>query len=148
MAVATLTVPSADGAVLHHPLRSQLARFAVIGTGSTVLNLALLAVLHAPLGAQLANLVGLTVSTVANTAANRAWTFGVRGGEGMARHHLQSLVVFALTWALSSAALGILASAWPHASTAATVLVVAAANAVSTVARFAAMRTWIFRAHT
>ena len=145
MAASTLAAPSVVGAVLPSPLRGQLARFAVIGAGSTVLNLSLLAVLHAPLGAQLANLVGLTVSTVANTAANRAWTFGVRGGEGMARHHLQSLVVFALTWGLSSGALGLLASEWPQASTAATVAVVAAANAVSTVVRFAAMRTWIFR---
>lgn len=49
--------------------------------------------LTTPVGAQTPNLVGLLVSTVVNTAANRAWTFGVRGGNGPARHHVQSLVV-------------------------------------------------------
>ena len=127
------------------PLGGQLARFAVIGAGSTLLDLLLLAVLHAPLGAQTANLVALAVSTVANTAANRAWTFRLRGGEGIARQHLQSLLVFALTWALSAGALGVLTLLWPQASTALFVAVVAVANAVSTVVRFAAMRTWIFR---
>ena len=130
------------------PLGGQLARFAVIGAGSTALNLVLLAVLHAPLGAQLANVVALALSTVANTAANRSWTFGLRGGEGVARQHLQSMLVFVLTWGLSSGALGLLALFSPQASTPstmATVVVVAAANAVSTVLRFAAMRAWIFR---
>jgi len=117
---------------LRTPLRtrlgSQLARFALIGAGSTALNLALLAALHAPLGAQGANVVGLAVSTVANTAANRAWTFQVRGGGGMARQHLQSMLVFALTWALSSGALALLTGFWPHASTTVTVAVVALAT--------------------
>ncbi len=140
--------PAAAGLLrvrLAGPLKGQLVRFAVIGVGSTVLNLALLAALHAPLGAQTANVVALALSTVANTAANRAWTFGLRGGAGLARHHLQSMLVFALTWALSAGALALLAAAVPAPSTAATVAVVALANAVSTVARFAAMRTWIFR---
>jgi putative flippase GtrA len=133
---------------LTSPLGGRLLRFAVIGVGSTVLNLGLLALLHAPLGAQAANLVGLVVSTVANTAANRAWTFGVRGAGGMARQHLQALAVFGLTWALSSGALLLLTALDPQASTVAAVLVVAAANLVSTVVRFAAMRTWIFRTGT
>ena len=90
-------------------------------------------------------LVGLVVSTVANTAANRAWTFQVRGTEQMARQHVQALVVFAITWVSSSLALELLAVAWPQASTLTTVAVVGAANAVSTVARFTAMRSWIFR---
>ncbi len=133
---------------LASPLGGQLARFAVIGVGSTALNLGLLALLHAPLGAQAANLVGLVVSTLANTAANRAWTFGVRGSDGLARHHLQGLAVFGLTWGLSSGALVLLTTLDPHAATTAAVLVVAAANLVSTVARFGAMRSWIFRGRT
>ncbi len=137
---------AASGAAGVRPgLRGQLTRFALIGAGSTALNLSVLAVLTAPLGAQPANLVGLVVSTVGNTAANRAWTFQVRGRQRLARQHLQALVVFAFTWACSSAALALLAASWPHASTLTTVAVVAAANAVSTVARFTAMRSWIFR---
>jgi putative flippase GtrA len=146
MAATTLVTPLESAAPLtRHRLRGQVARFAVIGLGSTAVHLGLLAVLTGPLGAQVANLVGLVVSTVANTAANRAWTFQIRGTEQMARQHLQALVVFAITWACSSLALELLALAWPQASTVTTVVVVGAANAVSTVARFTAMRSWIFR---
>src|SRR5689334_2085234 len=105
-----MTAPPEPG--VRHRLRGQVARFAVIGAVSTALHLGLLAVLTTPLGAQPANLVGLVVSTVANTAANRAWTFQVRGTERMARHHLQALVVFAITWATSSAALALLEVVW------------------------------------
>jgi uncharacterized membrane protein len=63
----------------------------------------------------------------------------------MARQHLQALVVFAITWITTSGALELLALVWPGASTLVSVAVVAAANAVSTVARFTAMRSWIFR---
>ncbi len=126
-------------------LRSQVGRFAVIGAGCTVLNLALLALLTAPLGAQTANFAGLLISTVVNTAANRAWTFGVHGGGGLARHHVQSLMVFGVSWCASSAALALLALHSAHPSTLATVATVAGANALSTVVRFAAMRSWIFR---
>jgi putative flippase GtrA len=147
MAATTVVAPSLASAPLtRHGLRGQVARFAVIGAGSTAIHLGVLAALTGPVGAQVANLIGLVVSTVANTAANRAWTFQVRGREQMARQHLQALVVFAITWACSSAALELLAVGWPHASTATTVAVVGVANAVSTVARFTAMRSWIFRA--
>ena len=98
MAATTLvTSLESAGPLTRHRLRGQVARFAVIGVGSTVLHLGLLAALTGPFGAQVANLVGLVVSTVANTAANRAWTFQVRGTEQMARQHLQALVVFAHT---------------------------------------------------
>ncbi len=145
-AVVVTSLESSGSALARHGFRGQVARFAVIGAGSTVLHLSLLAVLTGPLGVQVANLVGLVISTVANTAANRAWTFQLRGREQMGRQHLQALVVFAITWACSSAALELLAVAWPHASTLTTVAVVGLANAVSTVARFTAMRGWIFRA--
>jgi putative flippase GtrA len=142
VAVAVVTP---DTVVVDRGLRGQLVRFAAIGAASTVLHLGLLALLTAPLGTQPANLVGLVVSTVGNTAANRLWTFQVRGRDQLGRQHLQALLVFALTWACSSVALELLAVAWPHASTLTTVAVVGSTNAVSTVARFTAMRSWIFR---
>ena len=129
-------------------LRRQLLRFGTIGIVSTVLHLGMLAVLAAPLGAQVANAVALLVATLANTAANRAWTFGVRGTQALGRHHAQALVVFAITWVATSGALALVAIAWPQASTTVTVLAVAVANVLSTVARFAAMRGWIFRSAT
>lgn len=126
-------------------MRSQLVKFATIGAICTALNLGLLAILARPLGTQLANFVALLLSTVVNTAANRAWTFGVRGGQGLARHHLQSLGIFALTWAATSGALALLGRVDPGASTLVMVGAVALANVVSTVVRFVAMRVWIFR---
>lgn len=126
-------------------LCGQLTRFAAVGVVCTVVNLGLFAGLHAPLGTQLGNVVALLVATLLNTAVNRRWTFGVRGSEGIARHHLQSLSIFAVTWAFSSGALALLARWTPHASTTLAVLTVAAANVVSTAVRFVAMRTWIFR---
>ena len=56
-------------------------------------------------GAQVANLVALLLTAVANTAANRRLTFGVRGRGGAARHQAQGLVVFALGLALTSGSL-------------------------------------------
>lgn len=139
--VVTVTRPAGRSG----PLGGQLARFAAVGVVCTVVNLGLFAVLHAPLGAQLGNVVALLLATVLNTAANRRWTFGVRGSGGIAKHHLQSLTIFAVTWAVSSGALALLALWTPHASTTLAVLTVAAANVVSTAVRFVAMRTWIFR---
>ena len=154
--VATERIESTDGivstertrvGVVDRPrLGDQLARFAAIGVASTVVNLGLFALLHAPLGTQLSNVVALLVATVLNTAANRWWTFEVRGPDGIARHHLQSLTIFAVTWAFSSGALALLAVWTPHASTTFAALTIAAANVVSTALRFVAMRSWIFRA--
>src|SRR6478752_6928698 len=76
-AVVVTPLESSGTALARYGFRGQVARFAVIGAGSTVLHLSLLAVLTGPLGVQVANLVGLVISTVANTAANRAWTFEI-----------------------------------------------------------------------
>ena len=46
--------------------------------------------------------MALLLTAVANTAANRRFTFGVRGQAGRARHQLQGLAVFGLGLALTS----------------------------------------------
>ncbi|GAA1876014.1 GtrA family protein [Lapillicoccus jejuensis] len=123
----------------------KLGRFATIGVASTVLNLGLLALLHRPLGDQVANLVALVVSTLFNTAANRWWTFEVRGREGMGRHQVQGLLVFLLTWGLTSGALKLLDVLVDRPATIAVVAVVALGNVVATVVRYVAMQRWIFK---
>ena len=60
-------------------LTGQLMRFAAVGVASTLAYLALYALLRTGVGPQTANLVALLVTAVANTAANRRLTFGVRG---------------------------------------------------------------------
>jgi putative flippase GtrA len=127
-------------------LRRQVIRFAGVGVVSTVLHLGLFAILvGAGMSSQLANGLSLVVGTLANTAANRSWTFGVTGRERVVTHHGQALVVFAITWAATSVALSLLAALAPGTGAVGQTVVVAMANAVSTVARFVAMRSWIFR---
>ena len=60
---------------------------------STLAYLLLFLVFRAPLGAQAANFTALLVTAIANTAINRRFTFGVRGG-GALRHQAQGLLVF------------------------------------------------------
>lgn len=126
----------------------QLQRFAAVGVASTAVHLGLFAVLSSGVGsAQVANLAALLVATVANTALNRRWTFGIHG-RGAARHQLQGLVIFALTWLVTAGALGLLHLVAATAPTSVATAVVAAATAASTVARFLVMRSWIVRPPT
>ncbi len=127
-------------------LRAQVLRFAGVGALSTVLHLGLFALLALALPVQIANLLGLVIAAVANTALNRGWTFDVHGREGAARAQAQGLVVFLLTWAVSGCALALLQSGYPGAPTWAQTAVVATANVLSTAVKFTAMRRWIFRA--
>ncbi|MGE9807193.1 glycosyltransferase [Janibacter sp. G1551] len=124
-------------------------RFGIVGAATTVLHLALFALLTSGaigggVGSQTANVVALLLSTIVNTAANRRWTFGIRGPGSALRHHLQALGVFAVTWGLTAAALAGLHAFWGDAPTAVETVVVGVANVVSTVVKFAAMRAWIF----
>lgn len=123
----------------------QLTRFAAVGVASTVVHLGLFAALVPAVGStQAANLVALLVATVANTALNRRWTFGVQGA-GAVRHQLQGLSIFALTWLVTAGALAVLHAVVATPSTTVATLVVASATAASTGLRFVAMRSWIFR---
>ncbi|MDP0397584.1 glycosyltransferase [Tsukamurella strandjordii] len=127
-----------------HGMVGQLARFAMIGVASTVAYALLYLLLHSAIGAQAANFTALLITAVGNIAANRAFTFGVRGREGAVRHHTQGLVVFLVTWALTAGSLALLASAAPGASREVQLAVLVIANLVATVLRFVGMRL-IFR---
>ena len=123
----------------------QVTRFAAVGVLSTVVHLGLFAALASLLtSTQAANLVALLVATLGNTALNRRWTFGIRG-PGRLRSQVQGLTVFGVTWLMTAGALVLLNAVTPSPSTAVATVVVAAATAASTVLRFVAMRTWIFR---
>jgi len=125
-------------------LAGQVVRFATIGVLSTLAYLLLFLLARPALGAQPANLVALLTTAVANTAANRRFTFGVRGA-GAARHHGQGLVVFALGLGLTSGSLALLA-AWTAAPPRAVELaVLVLANLLATALRFVLMREWVFR---
>ncbi|ROS41496.1 bifunctional glycosyltransferase family 2/GtrA family protein [Amycolatopsis thermoflava] len=125
-------------------LARQLVRFAAIGVGSTLAYLVLYLLLRTGIGAQAANLIALLVTAVANTAANRRFTFGVRGSKGAGRHQFEGLIVFGLGLALTSGSLALLhAGAEPGRFAELVVLVLA--NLAATVLRFLLFRNWVFR---
>lgn len=127
-------------------LPQQLIRFAVVGALSTLLHLALFAgLVREGVPTQAANGVALVVATLANTAVNRVWTFGIAGRNRLVTHHGQALLIFAITWTFTTVALAVLGHVNPYASTETATVVVLVANVVSTAARFVAMRRWIFR---
>ncbi len=124
-------------------LLRQAIRFGFVGVFSTLAYLLLFLGLHAPLGAQAANFAALLVTAVANTAVNRRFTFGVRGG-GVLRHQAQGLFVFALGLGLTSGSLALLTLASAHPARALEVSVLVAANLAATALRFVLLRQWVF----
>lgn len=122
----------------------QLVRFAVVGVASTAAYALLYLALQDGLGAQWANAVALLLTAVANTAANRAFTFGVRGRRGAGRHQLQGLFVFGVGLAVTSGSLAALHRFAPGASPHLELAVLVIANLVATLARFIGLR-WVFR---
>jgi glycosyltransferase involved in cell wall biosynthesis len=125
-------------------LSRDLVSFAFVGVASTLAYLVLYLALRAPLGAQGANGAALLATAVANTAANRRWTFSVRGAVGALRHQLQGLAVFAFALALTAGALGAMHAAAPRASRALEVTVLVMANLVAAFVRFLLLRDWVF----
>ena len=132
--------PEPGSGLLH-----QLVRFAIVGGMSTIAYALLFLWLRGPIGSQGANFIALLLTAVANTAANRRLTFGIRGPAAALRHQGQGLVVFALGWALSAGSLWLLQTAAPTAPQAVELAVVVAANLGATVLRFVLMRGWVFR---
>ncbi|MEU9178180.1 bifunctional glycosyltransferase family 2/GtrA family protein [Streptomyces sp. NPDC048550] len=125
-------------------LARQLLGFCVIGVLSTLAYLALYSLFRLGAGPQLANAGALLVSAVANTAANRRLTFGVRGRDRAVRHQAQGLVVFGVGLALTSGSLAALGAATAAPSHSTELAVLITANLAATVLRFLLFRAWVF----
>lgn len=125
-------------------LFGQLVRFGTIGVASTLAYLVLFFLCRNLMDPQLANLLALLTTAVANTAANRRFTFGIAGGSDVARHHFEGLLVFGIGLALTSGAL-----AFVHQSTTPDrwleLVTVTAANLAATALKFLLFRLWVFR---
>ena len=124
----------------------QVPMFAVIGAACTIAYLGLYLLLQPPLGAQAANFLALALTAVANTAANRRFTFGVTGSQGAARHQLQGGVAFLAGLALSSGGLALVHWLVDHPSHLVELTALIAANVAATLLRFLLLRLWVFRA--
>ncbi len=125
-------------------LYGELMRFALVGAASTVAYFLLFLGLRPLLPALLANAVALGLSAIANTAANRRFTFGRRGGEDLLRHHAQGLFVFGLCLALTSGSLMALEALAPAAPRPVELGVLFVANALATLLRYLMLRLWVF----
>ncbi|MEY9484665.1 putative flippase GtrA [Streptomyces calvus] len=125
----------------------QLLRFAAVGVASTLFYLLLYSLLRPAAGAQAANALALLASAVANTAANRRLTFGVRGRAGVLRHQLKGLAAFLVGLALTSGSLAVLHRTAPGAGPRVELVTLVAANLAATLLRFLLLRAWVFPGH-
>jgi putative flippase GtrA len=124
---------------------AQALRFAAIGVASTLAYGALYVALRGALPAQAANALALLLTAIANTAANRRFTFAIRGRGRAVSHQAQGLVVFGLALAVTAGSLAALHLVNPDPGRAAELTVLVLANLVATVLRFVLLRSWVFR---
>lgn len=118
----------------------QMASFAAIGIVSTAAYVGLYAALRAVWSAGAANAAALLVTAVGNTAANRRYTFEVRGRRGLARDHATGLLALVAALAVTSVSLAALDAMAPHPGRLTEIAVLVAANAAATLTRFLLLR--------
>jgi putative flippase GtrA len=147
-ALARGPVPAASRGQEASPSASlfgQLVRFGAIGVASTLAYLLIFLLCRGVMDPQLANFLALLSTTLANTAANRRFTFGIQGSDGVARHHFAGLLVFGIGLALTSGALAAAHGASAGAPDRWVELVtVTAANLTATAVKFLLFRLWVF----
>ncbi|MBP2188601.1 bifunctional glycosyltransferase family 2/GtrA family protein [Nocardia goodfellowii] len=122
----------------------QLVRFTLVGVLSTVAYLALYLALQPITGSQMSNFVALLVTAIGNTAANRAFTFGVRGTTNVVRHQFHGLLIFGIGLTLTSGSLFALRHWAATAPIQLELFVLVLANLLATSIRFLGLR-WVFR---
>jgi putative flippase GtrA len=123
---------------------SRVARFMSVGVACTIAYALLFLVLRSPLGAGAANALALALTAVGNTAANRRFTFRLRGRAGLARQHVQGAFVYLITLGLTSGARAVLHGVDASPARAIELGVLVSASTVATVTRFVALRSWVF----
>lgn len=121
----------------------EIVSFAAVGVLSTVAALALFLVLRGPLGSITANVVALAATAALNTAANRRWTFGLRGRVGRARMWRRASAVHLSGLFITTAALAI-AQVVDGGSLSTELVLILIASAISTGLRFLLMPAWVF----
>lgn len=121
-----------------------LSAFAVIGALCTLAWLVLYLLFRAVMPPLAANALSLVITTVANTAANRRFTYGVTGSQGALRHQLEGGVVFLVGLGLSSGGLATVHWLMPAAPRAVEVGAMLCSYALATLIRFVLLESWVF----
>ena len=116
----------------------------MIGVVSTLAYAGLYLLLRAWLTPGVSNALALAATAVANTQANRHFTFGVRGRAGLLRQHAAGALVYLLALALTGGALDVLQTVDPHPARPLEVTVLVLASALATVSRYVVLKTWVF----
>ena len=81
---------------------------------------------------------------VGNTQANRRYTFGVRGREGLLRQHAAGALIYTLALALTEGALRVVNVLSPHAPHLVEAIILVAASGAATLTRYVVLRGWVF----
>ena len=136
----------ATGRPTDAPLRlsTQLVRFAAVGAASTLAYAVLFWALREVLPAAASNVIALAATAVANTAANRRLTFGIRGRDRLLGDHMGGLLAFAAALVFTNGAIVAMSLFAPGASRVAEIAVLTGANAIATGVRFLVLRTVLF----
>jgi glycosyltransferase involved in cell wall biosynthesis len=125
-------------------LELPVVRFAIIGVLSTVVYALLYLMLRNPLGPDGANATALALTAVANTQANRSFTFRLRGRDGLLRQHAAGGLVYLLALGMTAGALDLLIALNPHPARTLEVAVLVSASLLATITRYIALKTWVF----
>ncbi len=143
--VAIVSTAAADlRGVLRLLFAAPVARFLTVGVASTIAYAILYLLLRGALGAGGANALALALTAVANTQANRRFTFQIRGRAGLLRQHAAGALVYLIALGLTAGALDVLVALQPHPARLLEVVVLVAATTVATVTRYVALRSWVF----
>ncbi|MEK6225430.1 MAG: glycosyltransferase [Chloroflexota bacterium] len=126
-------------------LSRQVLTFASIGIASTIAYAIVYALLRVFASPAIANVLALVMTSLANTAANRHFTFGVRARSGFWQDQLAGMGALGVAIAITTAAIAVLHVTAPHAGVAAEIAVLTGANAAATITRFYLLRVWFER---
>src|SRR5690606_10988648 len=91
-----------------------------------------------------ANALALRLTTVANTAASRRFTYGVPGTEGALRQQMEAGAVFMVGLTLTRGALARLHAVPPDAPRPVEIVAMLGSYALATLVRFALLDRWVF----
>ena len=122
---------------------SRLVRFATVGIASTLAYGLIYLAMRELAAPWLANIVALVITAIANTAANRHFTFGVQGRQGAAADYAAGMTAFLVALAMTTAASEAVRTLVPTAPHIVEVAALTAANLIATMCRYIMFRGWM-----